>query len=138
MYMSNSRENRQAVNPTFVASNSPLRLLQIAPSTYTNHPVMAPSTTPSTAPSEFEAPATFNPSDTNKEAAVDASSSGDYDGYEDMDWSRLLGYCVRKHRRRQRTEWVWEYGFDIEKDSSGRRFWLRKECHHDATKVPFS
>ncbi|KAK2670373.1 hypothetical protein RAB80_014510 [Fusarium oxysporum f. sp. vasinfectum] len=30
---------------------------------------------------------------------------------------------------RPRTGWVWEHGFDIERDGSGRRFWLCKDCH---------
>ena len=59
----------------------------------------------------------------------DASFSVDYVGYEGIDWNRLSGYSIRKHQRRPRTGWVWEHGFDIEKDGSGHRFWLCKTCH---------
>ncbi|KAH7109739.1 hypothetical protein B0J13DRAFT_534711 [Dactylonectria estremocensis] len=76
-----------------------------------------PPTSPSTTPSDLDAPTRFDPSDTNREVTVDTSSSVDYTGYEGIDWNRLSGYCIRKHRRRQRTGWVWEYGFDIEKDA---------------------
>ncbi|KAF4443574.1 transposase-like protein [Fusarium austroafricanum] len=88
-----------------------------------------PSITPSTIPSDLDAPPSFDPSDTNREVTIDTSSSVDYTGYEGIDWNRLSGYCIRKQRRRPRTGWVWEHGFDIEKDGSGRRFWLCKDCH---------
>ncbi|KAK2926577.1 HAT, C-terminal dimerization domain [Fusarium oxysporum f. sp. vasinfectum] len=65
-----------------------------------------------------------------KAGVVDnASFSVDYVGYEGIDWNRLSGYSIRKHQRRPRTGWVWEHGFDIEKDGSGHRFWLCKTCH---------
>ncbi|RKL04552.1 hypothetical protein BFJ70_g17184 [Fusarium oxysporum] len=64
-----------------------------------------------------------------QEVTIDTSSSVDYTGYEGIDWNRLSGYCIRKQRRRPQTGWVWEHGFDIEKDGSGRRFWLCKDCH---------
>ncbi|KAG6990049.1 Zinc finger BED domain-containing protein RICESLEEPER 2 [Fusarium oxysporum f. sp. conglutinans] len=88
-----------------------------------------PSITPSTISSDLDAPPSFDPSDTNREVTIDTSSSVDYTGYEGIDWNRLSGYCIRKQRRRPRTGWVWEHGFDIEKDGSGRRFWLCKDCH---------
>ncbi|KAI8406519.1 hypothetical protein FOFC_13989 [Fusarium oxysporum] len=88
-----------------------------------------PSITPSTISSDLDASPSFDPSDTNREVAIDTSSSVDYTGYEGIDWNRLSGYCIRKQRRRPRTGWVWEHGFDIEKDDSGRRFWLCKDCH---------
>ncbi|RKK12583.1 hypothetical protein BFJ66_g18283, partial [Fusarium oxysporum f. sp. cepae] len=78
---------------------------------------------------DLDAPPSFDPSDTNREVTIDTSSSVDYTGYEGIDWNRLSGYCIRKQRRRPRTGWVWEHGFDIEKDGSGRRFWLCKDCH---------
>ncbi|KAF5232754.1 hypothetical protein FANTH_12832 [Fusarium anthophilum] len=68
-------------------------------------------------------------SETKGGAADDASFSGNYVGYEGIDWNRLSGYSIRKHRRRPRTGWVWEHGFYIEKDGSGHRFWLCKMCH---------
>ncbi|KAL6402752.1 hypothetical protein AUP68_14088 [Ilyonectria robusta] len=52
----------------------------------------------------------------------DTSFSVEYIGYEGIDWNRCS-------RRRPRTGWVWEHGFDIEKDGSGHRFWLCKTCH---------
>jgi hypothetical protein len=65
----------------------------------------------------------------------DTSSSVDYKGYEGIDWSRLSGYHIRKHRRKQRTGWAWEYGYDIEKDGSGHRFWLCRMCHQKKAKT---
>src|ERR1700712_3738145 len=63
------------------------------------------------------------------EAVEDTPFPGDYLGYEGIDWNRLSGFCIRQHRRRPRTGWVWEHGFDTEKDGSGHRFWLCKVCH---------
>ncbi|KAH8755064.1 hypothetical protein F5883DRAFT_180324 [Diaporthe sp. PMI_573] len=96
----------------------------MAPSTNSDNPAALLSTTPSIANSDLDTTTDFNRSDINREAATDTSSSADYTGYEGIDWNRLSGYCISKHRRRQRTGWVWEHGFDIEKDGSGRRFWL--------------
>ncbi|KAL9561355.1 hypothetical protein ACKAV7_014710 [Fusarium commune] len=82
----------------------------------------------STASSDLDTATGFNRSDDNTEANVDISSTA-HSGYEGIDWNRLPGYLASKQRRRQRTGWVWEHGNDIEKDSSGHRFWLCKECH---------
>ncbi|KJZ68601.1 hypothetical protein HIM_12010 [Hirsutella minnesotensis 3608] len=60
---------------------------------------------------------------------LDTSPSIDYVGYEGIDWNRLSGFSIRKYRKRARTGWVWEHGFDIEKNDSGHRFWLCKVCH---------
>jgi len=87
------------------------------------------STALSTGHSDLEGPTDRNPSDTSREVTVDSSSSPDYTGYEGVNWSRLLGYHIRNHRKRPRTGWVWEYGYDIEKNGSGHRFWLCRECH---------
>jgi hypothetical protein len=87
------------------------------------------STAPSTAYSDLDSPTNFNPSEPNGEVTADTSPSVDYTGYEGIDWRRLPGYYIRKHGRRVRTGWVWEYGYDIEKAGSGRRSWLCKECH---------
>lgn len=87
------------------------------------------STAPSTAYSDLDSPTNSNPSEPNGEVTTDTSPSIDYIGYEGIDWSRLPGYYMRKHGRRVRTGWVWEYGYDIEKAGSGRRSWLCKECH---------
>jgi hypothetical protein len=84
--------------------------------------------TTSTASSDLDTATGFNRSDNNTEANVDISSTA-HSGYEGIDWNRLPGYLASKQRRRQRTGWVWEHGYDIEKDSSGHRFWLCKECH---------
>ncbi|KAH7205388.1 uncharacterized protein BKA55DRAFT_267194 [Fusarium redolens] len=77
--------------------------------------------TTSTANSDPDTATSFNRSDDNTEANVDISSTA-YLGYEGIDWHRLLGYLSSKQRRRQRTGWVWEHGYDIEKNSSGHRF----------------
>jgi hypothetical protein len=90
------------------------------------------STAPSTTYSSLDSPINFNPSDPSGEVTADradTSPSVDHTGYEGIDWSRLPGYYIRKHGRRLRTGWVWEYGYDIEKAGSGRRSWLCKECH---------
>ncbi|KAM4063391.1 hypothetical protein HRG_013918 [Hirsutella rhossiliensis] len=60
---------------------------------------------------------------------LDTSPSIDYVGYEGIDWNRLSGFSIRKYRKRARTGWVWEHGFDVEKTDSGHRFWLCKACH---------
>jgi hypothetical protein len=88
----------------------------------------APSSAPSTAFSLLDSP-DLGSSETKGGAADDASFSVDYIGYEGIGWNRLSGYSIRKHQRRPRTGWVWEHGFDIEKDGSGHRFWLCKMCH---------
>lgn len=119
-----SAPRARSVTAEQVVPTIPPLLLQMDAS-----PQTRPSTAPSTTASELDAPTNCNPSDANREVTADTSSFDDYTGYEGIDWSRLSGYCIRKHRKRPRTGWVWEYGFDIEKDGSGRRFWLCKECH---------
>ncbi|KAI8401739.1 hypothetical protein FOFC_18608 [Fusarium oxysporum] len=69
--------------------------------------------TTSTASSDLDTATGFNRSDDNTEANVDISSTA-HSGYEGIDWNRLPGYL---------------HGYDIEKESSGHRFWLCKECH---------
>ncbi|KJZ69141.1 hypothetical protein HIM_11471 [Hirsutella minnesotensis 3608] len=69
------------------------------------------------------------------EAADDASFAADHAGYEGIDWNRLPGYSISKRRKRPRTSWIWEHGYDIEKDDSGHRFWLCKTCHQKRTAV---
>jgi hypothetical protein len=49
--------------------------------------------------------------------------------YEGIDWNRLAGYSISRPRKRPRTGWVWEHGYDIEKDSSRHRYWVCKLCH---------
>ncbi|KAL6411818.1 hAT family dimerization domain protein [Ilyonectria robusta] len=100
----------------------------MAPSTNVDNPALL-LTTPSTANSDLNTATDINRFNVNREVTADTSSSADYTSYKGIDWNRLSGYCIRKHRRRQRTGWVWEHGFDIEKDGSGSRFWLCKECH---------
>ena len=94
----------------------------MAPSMNADETSTVLSTALSTDHSDLEAPTDHNPSDTSREVAVDSSSSPDYTGYEGVNWSRLLGYHIRNHRKRPRTGWVWEYGYDIEKSGSGHRF----------------
>ena len=93
------------------------------------------STALSTSHSDLQTPTDLNPSNSSREVTIDNSSSADYTGYKGINWSRLPGYHIRKHRRRPRTGWVWEYGYDIEKDGSGHRFWLCKECHQKKTTI---
>ncbi|KJZ69950.1 hypothetical protein HIM_10658 [Hirsutella minnesotensis 3608] len=71
----------------------------------------------------------FDRSDLNGDVTVETSHSIARPGYEGVDWSRLPGYTVSRQRRRPRTGWVWEHGYDIESESSGHRFWLCKRCH---------
>ncbi|XP_044715999.1 transposase [Hirsutella rhossiliensis] len=63
-------------------------------------------------------------SNPTREIADDASFAVDHVGYEGIDWNRVSGYSISKRRKRPRTSWIWEHGYDIEKDSSGHRFWL--------------
>lgn len=84
---------------------------------------------PSTGCSAPNSSPEFSSSQPKGEVAEDTSFSVDYIGYEGIDWNRLLGFSIRQHRRRPRTGWVWEHGFDIEKGGSGHRFWLCKVCH---------
>lgn len=84
---------------------------------------------PSTAYSDLDTATDFTGFDVNREATADTTSSAAHSGYEGIDWNRLLGYVASRHRRRQRTGWVWEHGYDVERNNSGRRFWLCKECH---------
>lgn len=96
---------------------------------------MAPSTNADTladlsiANSDLDTAADFARFSVNREATVESSSSIAHSGYEGIDWNRLPGYLASRQRRRQRTGWVWEHGYDVENDSSGHRFWLCKECH---------
>ena len=96
---------------------------------------MAPSTNAdtladlSTTNSDLDTAADFARFSVNREATVESSSSIAHSGYEGIDWNRLPGYLASRQRRRQRTGWVWEHGYDVENDSSGHRFWLCKECH---------
>ncbi|EJP61246.1 transposase-like protein [Beauveria bassiana ARSEF 2860] len=83
----------------------------------------------STAYSDLDAATDLSGFDINREATADTTSSAAHSGYEGVDWNRLPGYVASRHRRRQRTGWVWEHGYDVERNNSGRRFWLCKECH---------
>lgn len=74
-------------------------------------------------------------SDPSGEVADDASFAVDHISYEGIDWNRVSGYSISKRRKRPRTSWVWDHGYDIEKDSSSHRFWLCKTCHPDKSTV---
>jgi len=84
---------------------------------------------PSTAYSDLDAATDFTGCDVNREATADTTSSTAHSGYEGIDWNRLPGYVASRHRRRRRTGWVWEHGYDVERNDSGHHFWLCKECH---------
>ncbi len=101
----------------------------MAQSLNADRPSAALSIIPSTAHSGLDGSADSNSSELNGDGPTATSSSVDYTGYEGINWNLLSGYSIRKHRRRPRTGWVWEHGFDVEKDGSGHRFWLCKECH---------
>ncbi len=104
-------------------------LFSMAQSLNADRPSAALSIIPSTAHSGLDGSADSNSSELNGDGPTATSSSVDYTGYEGINWNLLSGYSIRKHRRRPRTGWVWEHGFDVEKDGSGHRFWLCKECH---------
>jgi len=92
----------------------------------------APSVALSRASASFSVPESSPDLDSVEpgvDATGDTSPSIDYIGYEGIDWNRLAGFSIRKYRKRARTGWVWEHGFDIEKNDSGHRFWLCKACH---------
>ncbi|KAJ0126480.1 Transcription factor atf1, partial [Fusarium oxysporum f. sp. albedinis] len=104
---------------------APTPSLPMAPSMNPDISAALFSTT-STANSDPDTATSFNRSDDNTEANVDISSTAHL-GYEGIDWHRLLGYLSSNLNKeegsgRQRTGWVWEHGYDIEKDSSGHCF----------------
>lgn len=90
---------------------------------------MSASDPPSTPYSDPDATTDLTGFNGNREATTDTPSSAGHSGYEGINWNRIPGYVASRHRRRQRTGWVWEHGYDVERNNSGRRFWLCKECH---------
>ncbi|KAI5455740.1 hypothetical protein BGZ63DRAFT_429621 [Mariannaea sp. PMI_226] len=56
----------------------------------------------------------INPSEPRGEFSDDTSFLVDYIGYDGIDWNRLAGHSISRRRKRPRTGWVWEHGFDIE------------------------
>lgn len=80
-------------------------------------------------PSIVTSPSDRSSSERIYDFAGDTAFSGHFSGYEGIDWSRLSGYSISRHRRRPRTGWVWEHGYDIENNRSGHRFWVCKACH---------
>ncbi|KAJ6436796.1 putative 115 kDa protein in type-1 retrotransposable element R1DM [Purpureocillium lavendulum] len=93
------------------------------------------SSAPSTTFSVPESSPDFDPLEPDVDGTGDTSPSIDYAGYEGIDWNRLAGFSIRKHRKRARTGWVWEHGFDIENTDSGHRYWLCKLCHRKKTTI---
>ncbi|KAJ6437326.1 retrovirus polyprotein [Purpureocillium lavendulum] len=93
------------------------------------------SSAPSTTFSVPESSPDFDPLEPDVDGTGDTSPSIDYAGYEGIDWNRLAGFSIRKHRKRARTGWVWEHGFDIENTNSGHRYWLCKLCHRKKTTI---
>ncbi|OAQ62543.1 reverse transcriptase [Purpureocillium lilacinum] len=93
------------------------------------------SSAPSTTFSVPESSPDFDPLEPDVDGKGDTSPSIDYAGYEGIDWNRLAGFSIRKHRKRARTGWVWEHGFDIENTDSGHRYWLCKLCHRKKTAI---
>ncbi|KAJ6440216.1 Cuticle-degrading protease [Purpureocillium lavendulum] len=93
------------------------------------------SSAPSTSFSVPESSPDFDPLEPDVDGTGDTSPSIDYAGYEGIDWNRLAGFSIRKHRKRARTGWVWEHGFDIENTDSGHRYWLCKLCHRKKTTI---
>ncbi|KND89222.1 hypothetical protein TOPH_06093 [Tolypocladium ophioglossoides CBS 100239] len=87
------------------------------------------SSVPSTSFSVPESSPDIDSLEPDVDVTGDTSPSIDDIGYEGIDWNRLAGFSIRKHRKRPRTGWAWEHGFDIEKNDSGHRFWLCKTCH---------
>ncbi|OAR03118.1 hypothetical protein LLEC1_06175 [Akanthomyces lecanii] len=67
---------------------------------------------------------------------VDSSEQKGINLTTHIDWNRIPGCSISRRRKRPRTGWVWEHGFDIEKDETGRRFWLCKACHRRKTATP--
>ncbi|KAM3505831.1 hypothetical protein MY10362_002714 [Beauveria mimosiformis] len=79
--------------------------------------------------SSFEIDSSEHKGDTSDDTLLTV----DHIGYEGIDWNRIPGYSISRRRKRPRAGWVWEHGFDIEKDETGRRFWLCKACHRKKT-----
>ncbi|KAM0664385.1 hypothetical protein ACQRIU_006967 [Beauveria bassiana] len=87
------------------------------------------------------APETISDASLNMSCAMSSSPLRDLedgapfsiDGYEGVDWNRLSGFSISKHRKRPRTSWVWEYGYDVKNDRTGHRYWVCKMCHRKRT-----
>lgn len=94
-----------------------------------NHGPPSLSSLPGNGYSDLSSSFDTSASELVKELADDSSSPADCGGYEGIDWNRLSGYSISRRRKRPRTGWVWEYGYDIESDNSGHRFWVCKLCH---------
>jgi hypothetical protein len=48
--------------------------------------------------------------------------------YKGINWSRLEGYTMAPHSKRQHISWTWEHGYRIQNMNSQVIFWLCKIC----------
>ncbi|KAI8412297.1 hypothetical protein FOFC_08927, partial [Fusarium oxysporum] len=50
------------------------------------------------------------------------------DAYKGINWSKLEGYTMAPHSKRQHISWTWEHGYRIQNMNSQVIFWLCKIC----------
>lgn len=50
------------------------------------------------------------------------------DAYKGINWSKLEGYAMAPHSKRQHISWTWEHGYRIQNMNSQVIFWLCKIC----------
>lgn len=78
-------------------------------------------------------------SQSNAHSASPAPESEQQDRqYDDIDWSTLPGYHIPELSSRttaSRTGWTWKYGWDVQHQKSGKKYWLCKLCKKKSKKM---
>lgn len=64
-----------------------------------------------------------SPDGTHEETTDDVD-----DAYKGINWSKLEGYTMAPHSKRQHISWTWEHGYRIQNMNSQIIFWLCKIC----------
>lgn len=63
-------------------------------------------------------------------------STFDSAGYEDVDWTRVLGYQPpTKASKQGRSSWIYSWGWRIIKKSNHDAYWLYRLCHNASKSV---
>lgn len=44
--------------------------------------------------------------------------------YDDIDWEKIPGFQMPPHSKVDKRSWIWKHGWQVEKTSSGDKFWL--------------
>lgn len=50
------------------------------------------------------------------------------EGYKNIDWSKIPGFQVPSHSKKDRRSWIWKHGWEIEETSSSAKYWLCEPC----------